>query len=52
MAKEPKKKPKPTITVGGVTFDADQVKSATVKIGDRVIAIGDKEDNQKIGFKS
>ena len=51
MTKKLKKKTKPTITVGGVTFDADQVKSVTVKIGDRTIAIGDTDDGRRVGFK-
>ena len=33
-----------TITVSGVTFSADQVKTATVKIDGRVITIGEQEN--------
>lgn len=47
------KKEKETITVSGVTFSADQVKSATVKIGGREVYIGEEEDEpKKLGFKA
>lgn len=43
-------KDKKTITVSGVTFTADQVKSAVVKIDGREISIGEKEEDKKLGF--
>jgi len=40
------------ITVSGVTFSADQVESVVVKIGNRKIEIGKKEqEDKKIGFE-
>lgn len=44
-------KKKPTLTVAGVTFTADQVVYAQVKIDSRVITIDKKEEEEKtIGF--
>lgn len=41
----------PAITVAGITFTADQVKSATVTIDGRDIYIGERETPPKpIGF--
>lgn len=43
--------PSPAITVSGVTFTAEQVKSAVVTIDGRDIFIGEKTDNTpKVGF--
>lgn len=43
---------KPAITVSGVTFTADQVKSAVVTIDGRDIHIGEaKEEKKPIGFQ-
>ena len=43
---------KPTITVSGVTFTADQVKSAVVTIDSRDIHIGEvNEEKKSIGFQ-
>lgn len=41
-----------TITVAGVTFSAEQVVSAKVKIDDREIVIGEKKEEKKAGFSS
>lgn len=46
---EPKNKPK--ITVAGVSFSADQVKSAVLEIEGREVLIKAKEENKTIGFK-
>lgn len=45
---------KPTITVGGVSFSADQVKSAVLEIDNREVYIGEKEEeeNRPVGFHS
>lgn len=44
-------KKKPTLTVAGVTFTADQVVYAQVKIDGHVITIDKKEEEEKtIGF--
>lgn len=49
--KQPKMQAPPQITVSGVTFSAEQVKSAVVTIDGRDIFIGEKTDNTpKIGF--
>ena len=49
MAKTGKKKE--TITVSGVTFDADQVESVVLRIGKRKVEIGKEEDaGNRIGF--
>jgi hypothetical protein len=43
---------KPAITVAGVTFTADQVKSAVLTIDGRDIHIGEvKEEAKSIGFQ-
>lgn len=44
---------KKTINVAGIEFNADQVKSVTLKIDGRKIHIYDKDkkDAKKIGFK-
>lgn len=43
--------PGDTITVCGVTFSADQVKSVTLRIGGREVYIGDPDDDKRIrGF--
>lgn len=48
-----KKKDDAKITVSGVTFSADQVKSATVEIDGREVYIGEKEDPpKKLGFNA
>lgn len=48
---KPKQQPTPQITVSGVTFTAEQVKSAVVTIDGRDIFIGEKADNTpKFGF--
>lgn len=48
---KPKAQTAPQITVSGVTFSAEQVKSAVVTIDGRDIFIGEKTDNApKIGF--
>jgi len=40
-----------TITVSGVTFSADQVKSVTLAIDGRDIYIGEKEEKpRRVGF--
>jgi len=50
MAK-PEKQAIPHITVSGVSFSAEQVKSAVVTIDGRDIFIGEKQvDSPKIGF--
>ena len=41
---------KSTITVCGVEFSADQVKSAVVTIDGRDIIISEKQLNTKLGF--
>lgn len=42
---------KETITVCGVTFSADQVKSVTLRISGREIYIGDPDEDKRIrGF--
>ena len=42
---------KPTITVAGVTFNASQVKNATVTIDGRDVLIKEKKTkDKKIGF--
>lgn len=41
-----------TITVAGVTFNATQVKSATVLIEGREVYIGERDDSKPIGFRS
>ncbi len=49
MANDPS--PPPSITVSGITFTADQVQSAVIKIDDREIHICKKEEPTKtIGF--
>lgn len=48
---KPKPQEPPRITVSGVTFTAEQVKSAVVTIDGRDIFIGEKDDKApKIGF--
>ena len=42
---------KKTITVAGVTFSADEVVCATLKIEGREIDIGEKQDDN-FGFRS
>lgn len=51
MGEDQGKEPK-TITVSGVTFSADQVKSAVVTIGDRDVHIGEKveDSSRQMGF--
>jgi hypothetical protein len=39
-----------SITVSGVTFTAEQVKSAVIKIDDREIVIKEEKKEKKIGF--
>lgn len=52
MSDEEKKDTK-TITVSGVTFSADQVKSATVEIDGREVYIGEqKKDEPEMGYKT
>jgi len=41
-----------TITVAGVTFTADQVKSCVVTVDGREITISEKREAQKMGFQS
>ena len=41
---------KDTITVAGVTFSAEQVVTAVVKIGGRKVEIYAKEDDRVVGF--
>ena len=41
-----------TITVGGVTFGADQVKSVCVVIDGREVQIGEKASDDRIGFRA
>lgn len=43
-------KNKNEITVSGVTFAADQVKSATVVIEGREVYISEKSSDKQIGF--
>lgn len=48
---KPKAAQPPSITVSGVTFTAEQVKSAVILIDGREIYIGERESNvPKIGF--
>lgn len=43
--------PTTTLTVAGVTFTADQVESAVLKIDGRTVRIeAPKEDEKRIGF--
>ena len=42
---------KQKITVSGVTFSADQVKSAIITVDGRDIKIEEKKTDSKIGFK-
>ena len=47
-----KKNKNKTITVSGVTFNADQIKTVTVKIDGREISITEKDKNKSIEFKN
>lgn len=47
MAEEPD-----TITVAGVTFNADQVKSAVLEIDGREIRIEERDEGRQMGFSS
>ena len=47
----PQKKAK-AMTVAGVTFTADQVVSAVVKIDGREVYIQKREDDKRIGFQA
>lgn len=50
MAESPPEKP--TITVAGVTFSADQVESAVLKIDGRIVRIAAPEEEEKrMGFR-
>ncbi len=55
MAGKEDKTKKPTITVAGVTFSADQVTTATININGRAIHIYEpkkkKKKKKSIGFK-
>jgi len=50
MMDKTKKGNQATITVSGVTFSANQVKSATVTIDGRDVYIGEKETSRTMGF--
>lgn len=51
--KEKHDTPMNTITVAGITFNADQVKSAILIIDEREIVIGEKQPKEKdgVGFE-
>ena len=41
-----------TLTLGGITFTADQIKSVTVVIDGREITVGEKKkEDEEMGFK-